>query len=127
MRRKQVQQFFARQQQRGSDGRILSRVVAVLAAAFLICGCAESSESPEVLVERGHLMESRGKLDEAVDAYTRALAQRADDAKIYYDRGVALGRLGRWEDAIADFTKAISLDTKSPLAFRNRGLAYYDF
>jgi len=71
-------------------------------------------------------MESRGKHDEAVDAYTRALARRPDDASLYYDRGVALGRQGHWDEAVADFTKAISLDSKSALAYRNRGLAYHD-
>ncbi len=94
-----------------------------LAAAFA-AGCAESSESPEVLVARGHLMESRGKLDEAVDAYTRALARRPDDASLYYDRGVALGRQGHWDDAIADYTQAIEHDAAMARAYNNRAAAY---
>jgi tetratricopeptide (TPR) repeat protein len=92
--------------------------------ALLIVGCAESSESPEVLVERGHLMESRGKLDDAVDAYTRALARRPDDATIYYDRGVAFGRQGRWDDAIADYTRAIEHDAGMAKAYNNRAAAH---
>jgi tetratricopeptide (TPR) repeat protein len=92
--------------------------------ALLVSGCAESPESPEVLVARGHLMESRGKLDDAVDAYTRALARRPDDATIYYDRGVALGRLRRWDDAIADYTRAIELDPGMARAYNNRAAAY---
>jgi tetratricopeptide (TPR) repeat protein len=119
----QVQSFFDCRRQRGSNRRLTRRVGALLVATVLICGCAESAESPEVLVERGHLMESRGKLDEAVDAYTRALAHRADDAKIYYDRGVALGRLGRWEDAIADYTRAIEHDSGMAAAYNNRAAA----
>ena len=95
-----------------------------LAAAFAAYGCAESSESPEVLVARGHLMESRGKLDEAVDAYTRALARRPDDASLYYDRGVALGRQGNWDDAIADYTQAIEHDAAMARAYNNRAAAY---
>ena len=92
--------------------------------ALLVSGCAESPESPEVLVARGHLMESRGKLDDAVDAYTRALARRPDDATIYYDRGVALGRLRRWDDAIADYTQAIEHDPGMARAYNNRAAAY---
>jgi tetratricopeptide (TPR) repeat protein len=124
MMRDLVQQFFDCQQQRGHSGRPTWRVGALLSLAALVCGCAESSESPEVLVERGHLMESRGKLDEAVDAYSRALAQRADDANIYYDRGVALGQLGRWEDAITDYTRAIERDSGMAAAYNNRAAAY---
>ncbi len=92
--------------------------------ALLIAGCAESPESPEVLVARGHLMESRGKLDEAVDAYTRALARRPEDATIYYDRGVAFGRQGRWDDAIADYTRAIEHDAGMAKAYNNRAAAH---
>jgi tetratricopeptide (TPR) repeat protein len=97
--------------------------VAFLICASLVSGCAESPESPEVLVARGHLMESRGKLDNAVDAYTRALVRRSDDATIYYDRGVAFGRQGRWDDAIADYTRAIELDPGMANAYNNRAAA----
>src|SRR5579863_2049032 len=74
-----------------------------LALCLGIVGCAESSESPEVLVERGHLMVERlGKFDDAIDAYTKALQQRPNDATIYYDRGVAYGRSNRWQEAVED-------------------------
>ena len=79
------------------------RATRSIAICLIVCGalagCAESSESPEVLVERGHLLESRDQLPEAIDAYTKALAQRPKDATIYYDRGVAYGRLNRWREA----------------------------
>jgi len=95
-----------------------------LLGALLVSGCAESPESPEVLVARGHLMESRGKLEDAVDAYTRALARRPDDGTIYYDRGVALGRLGHWDDAIADYTRAIEHEPGMARSYNNRAAAY---
>jgi tetratricopeptide (TPR) repeat protein len=98
-------------------------VRALLILPLLISGCAESPEAPEVLVARGHLMESRGKLDDAVDAYTRALARRPDDATIYYDRGVAFGRQGHWDDAIADYTRAIEHDAGMAKAYNNRAAA----
>ncbi len=103
---------------------LLPLVATCLVCASSICGCAESPESPEVLVERAHLMESRGKLDEAVDAYTRALARRPDDAELYYDRGVALGRQGHWDAAIADYTQAITHDAAMARAYNNRAAAY---
>ena len=98
----------------------------VLSTAFCgaLAGCAESPESPEVLVERGHLMESRGRLPEAIDAYGKALARRPDDATIYYDRGVAFGRLGQWKDAIEDYTRAIERDPALAKAYNNRAAAY---
>ncbi len=89
-----------------------------------LVGCAESGESPEVLVERGHLMESRGRFREAIDAYTKALGQRPNDATTYYDRGVAFGRLSQWKEAIEDYTRAIEHDSGMARAYNNRATAY---
>jgi tetratricopeptide (TPR) repeat protein len=90
----------------------------------VLLGCAESAESPEVLVEHGHLMESRGRFAEAIDAYTKASGQRPNDATIYYDRGVAFGRLNQWKEAVEDYTRAIEHDPGMAKAYNNRAAAY---
>jgi tetratricopeptide (TPR) repeat protein len=90
----------------------------------MVAGCAESSESPEVLVERGHLMESRGSFHEAIDAYTKALAHRPNSATTYYDRGVAYGRLNSWKEATDDYSRAIEHDPGMARAYNNRATAY---
>jgi Tfp pilus assembly protein PilF len=95
-----------------------------LVACGLLAGCAESSESPEVLVERGHLMESRGRFREAIDAYTKALAKQPNKATTYYDRGVAYGRLNQWKDAADDYSRAIQHDPAMARAYNNRATAY---
>jgi|SRR5580704_1326028 tetratricopeptide (TPR) repeat protein len=95
-----------------------------LAVCGVLWGCAESSESPEVLVERGHLLEGRGEFQEAIDAYTKALASRPNDATIFYDRGVAFGRLSQWKEAADNYTRSIELDPSAARAFNNRAAAY---
>jgi tetratricopeptide (TPR) repeat protein len=120
-------------------GRWYSSIaVASWVLTLLVSGCAESPESPEVLVARGHLMESRGKLDDAVafgrlgrwdDAvadYTRAIEQDPGMARAYNNRAAAYAQERRFDAAVADFSKTIQLDSKSALAYRNRGLAYHD-
>ena len=104
--------------------RLLSSISFCLVLCGMIAGCAESSESPEVLIERGHLMESRGKFQEAIDAYTRALAQRPNSATTYYDRGVAYGRLNSWKEATDDYSRAIEHDPGMARAYNNRATAY---
>ena len=96
----------------------------VLLVCGALAGCAESSDSPEVLVERGHLLESRGKFSDAIDAYTKAISQRPQDATIYYDRGVALGRLNRWSEAAEDYTRALEHDSNMARAYNNRATAF---
>jgi tetratricopeptide (TPR) repeat protein len=94
----------------------------------LICliavGCAESAETPEVLVERGHLLENSGRREEAIAAYTKAIASRPAEALIYYDRGVAYGRLNQWDKAVADYSRAIELDPALARAYNNRAAAH---
>jgi tetratricopeptide (TPR) repeat protein len=104
--------------------RLLSSMSFCLVLCGLVAGCAESSESPEVLVERGHLMESRGKFQEAIDAYTKALAQRPNNATTYYDRGVAYGRLNSWKEATDDYSRSIEHDPGMARAYNNRATAY---
>ena len=97
-------------------------------ACVVICaslwGCAESPESPEVLIERGHLMESHGRFDEAIQAYTKASERRPGDATIYYDRGVAYGQISRWKEAIDDYSRAVDRDPAMARAYNNRAAAY---
>jgi tetratricopeptide (TPR) repeat protein len=104
------------------------RTVCLSVACAFLCGllggCAERADSPEVLVERGHLLESRGQFADAIDAYTNALAQRPDDATIYYDRGVAYGRLNRWSDACDDYTRSIEHNGATARAYNNRATAF---
>jgi tetratricopeptide (TPR) repeat protein len=87
-------------------------------------GCAERADTPEVLVERGHLLENRGQYTEAIDAYTAALDHRPNDATIYYDRGVAYGRLNRWSEAADDYTRSIEHNGGTARAYNNRATAF---
>jgi len=113
-----------RQQAHAGLTRSFRSIGLCLAVCGALWGCAASSESPEVLVERGHLLESRGQFREAIDAYTKALAQRPNDATIFYDRGVAFGRLTQWKEAADDYTRAIELDPSAARSFNNRAAAY---
>ena len=104
--------------------RLFSSISFCLVLCGVVAGCAESSQTPEVFVERGHLMESRGQFQEAIYAYTKALAQRPKSATTYYDRGVAYGRLNSWKEAADDYSRAIEHDPGMARAYNNRATAY---
>ncbi len=59
----------------------------------------------------------------AINAYTKVISLKPDDAKAYYNRGLAKGKLNRHEEAIADCDKAIELKPDYAEAYNNRGLA----
>lgn len=72
----------------------------------------------------------RGKYEKAIEAYTKALADKnlSDPrrANIYNDRGVAKWRLKDTEAAVDDFNRAIKLFPDYSVVYNNRGNALMD-
>jgi predicted O-linked N-acetylglucosamine transferase (SPINDLY family) len=50
-----------------------------------------------------------GKLDEAIEAYSKALSLKPDYAAAYYNTGVTLQEQGKLDEAITAYNKALSL------------------
>src|SRR5436309_540879 len=64
---------------------------------------------PEVHHNLGNILREKGRLDEALAAYTEALRLRPDYAKAYINRGVALVSLARLDEAVADLRHGVEL------------------
>jgi tetratricopeptide (TPR) repeat protein len=64
-----------------------------------------------------------GKLDEAIDAYKKAITIKPNSAEIYSNMGVALQDQGKFDEAIDAYQKAISLNPNYADAFCNMGNA----
>ncbi|MGI0501038.1 tetratricopeptide repeat protein [Limnospira platensis] len=67
---------------------------------------------------RGNELLRNGKLEEAVAAYQKAIANYPNFHWSHYKLGEALEQLNRWEEAIAAYEKAIALNS-------NCGWSYY--
>jgi tetratricopeptide (TPR) repeat protein len=59
------------------------------------------------LHERGHLLSSLGKVDEALKAYEGALRRAPANGELRYHCGEMKLRAGRWDEALLDFESAI--------------------
>jgi Tfp pilus assembly protein PilF len=66
----------------------------------------------------------KGKYDDAIAEYDKAIEINPNVAIAYTNRGLAYGRKGEVDRAIADYTKAIALDPNFVLAYALRGGAY---
>jgi Flp pilus assembly protein TadD len=64
----------------------------------------------------------RGRYEDALAAYDRALALDPEDADVWNNRGVALHELGRTGQARAAYDRAIALDPGATEAAENRAL-----
>jgi tetratricopeptide (TPR) repeat protein len=57
----------------------------------------------------GVTLKDQGKLDEAIDAYIKALSIKPEYAETYYNMGNALKDQGKLDEAIEAYTKALSI------------------
>ena len=67
-----------------------------------------------------------GNLEEAVEAYNKAISLKPDYADAYYNLGNALKEQDKLEDAIKAYKKAITLNPKYAEAYINLGVTLKD-
>jgi tetratricopeptide (TPR) repeat protein len=72
------------------------------------------------------LSKIKGKLDEAIASYNKALSLKPDNAEAYNNMGAALKDQGKLEEAIASYNKALSLKPDNAEAYNNMGNALKD-
>jgi protein O-mannosyl-transferase len=84
---------------------------------------AKSPDKARPVYNRGIAYEAAGRVEKAMDDYTRAIEIYPADMDAYINRGVIYGDLGQWEQAIADYTKAISINPGFAKSWSNRGIA----
>lgn len=93
-----------------------------LITLMLLPGCMASSDSPEITFERGNILSDRGKFDDAVPLYTKALEKLSDDPEIFFRRGLCYENLNLEEKALADYVRCLELDSLHVDAINNKGV-----
>ncbi|MDA9813374.1 tetratricopeptide repeat protein, partial [Planktomarina temperata] len=71
-------------------------------------------------------LKDQGKLDEAIEAYKKALAIKPDYADAYNNMGNALKDQGKLEEAIEAYNKALAIKPDYAEAYNNMGIALKD-
>lgn len=101
---------------RGQPARALSDLDQVI---------ANDASDSTAYVDRGVAKATLGRLESAIDDYTRSI-DLAPTAAAYVDRGAAYRRLKQPGRAIANFTAALEIDPKSAPALLGRAAARHD-
>jgi tetratricopeptide (TPR) repeat protein len=86
------------------------------------CGLTVSRYDDAVLDGVSHL--NRGKPQEALEDFSRAINIDPTRADGYVGRANALQTLGQYEASLKDYDKAIDIDPKLANAYVNRGSVY---
>jgi len=90
--------------------KLIVALILVIAAMYIIPRRGKSTD--------------KGKYDQAISDYTKAIEIDPGHSTAYNNRGVAYGEKGQYDRAISDYTKAIEINPRFAAAYYNRGLAY---
>ncbi len=74
----------------------------------------------------GAILKGKGKLQEAIKIFDKAIKLNPDHPEAYSNRGITLQDLGRLEQAVKNYDKAIRLKPDYAEAYYNRGNALKD-
>ena len=78
----------------------------------------------ELKFQQGNTYRRLGRMEEAIECYSRAINLDPGMADAYYHRGIAYGELCDFDRAIADYTKAITLNPDFAEAHCRCGLTH---
>jgi tetratricopeptide (TPR) repeat protein len=84
-----------------------------------------NEQNADAFFSRGWFYHMAGKLQLALEDYTKALEIDTQHASAYYNRGLVSVMLKRYEPAVEDFSEVIKLQPKAIDAYCNRGNAYF--
>jgi len=77
-------------------------------------------------LQRGIENLQKGRYEQAIADFTKALEFMPGTAEAYAGRARSLAKLKRYDRALADYTKLIELDPRSPAAYVSRGDIFLD-
>lgn len=86
-----------------------------------------TQKSPKAVVAWNNLGSTKDKMgqkEEAIRAFSKAIAYKPDYTHAFYNRGTSFKDLNNLEEALADFNFAIKLDPNFAEAYHNRGIVY---
>lgn len=87
-------------------------------------GIIDYKKTAEYWFNLGYSYAEAGLYDDAIEAYTAAIALNPNLAEAYNNRGFAYNNKGQYDKAIEDYTKVIPLYPDYAGTYNNRGNAY---
>ena len=93
-----------------------------ISLAFLFIGILTtvSAQEAKSYYEQGVEFARLGKPEDAIEAFDKSIALKADEYVAWYNRGVAKMMLHRYEEALVDFDKTVLLNPGYKKAYLNR-------
>ena len=98
----------------------------LLAILILIAACAHvpPPKSPEDHLLLGESLARKGKIDEAIVEFERAIEMRPDYVEAYTKLGAAYGQEGMIDQSISASKRSVELDPQNATGYNNLGNAF---
>ncbi len=74
---------------------------------------------------RGMALDAKGQIQQAIGAYSKSIAAKADFPDVYYNRGADFYAISRYNEALKDFNKLLELDPSWSIGYNKRGMVNY--
>jgi tetratricopeptide (TPR) repeat protein len=91
---------------------------------------ADYPDSPLPPIQRGDILRSKERFNEAITAYTTGIEKisqpGAEDWPVFYDRGIAYEQAHQWHKAEADFRHALQLAPDQPYVLNYLAYSWAD-
>ena len=84
---------------------------------LVIIGCNEQSNITKYrqLLLDGNLLAEKGKDEQAIQAYSKAITIFPDSFRAFQFRGIVENKIGKYKEALNDLNKTILLNSKNSL------------
>jgi superkiller protein 3 len=109
-------------------GSGLKKIVefSILSILILMGACTHTPppRTPEDHLHRGEFLAQKGKIDEAITEFEKAIDMRPEYAAAYTSLGAAYGKKGMIYQSVSASKKAIELDPQNATAYYNLGNAF---
>lgn len=92
--------------------------------ALTTVSAAEAPSAKESMAN-GDTLNDKGRPDDTIETYSRAIHSGPSNDTAYTSRGRAYAEKGDYDRALADFSTAIRLNPRSARAYRCRSFAQY--
>lgn len=98
--------------------------VVLILSAFIVSACGLTTSAYEDAILDGVSSLNRGKIEEAMVDFNRAIKLDPQRAPGFMGRANTFNVNGQYREAIADYDTAIEIDASQAEAYANRAIAY---
>ena len=88
----------------------------------MCAGCANSGDSPAVVLERARILLEREQIEESIPLFSDAIAAMPEEPEPRYLRGLAYEKLNVLEKALVDYSECLRLDEDRADALNNKAV-----